>query len=121
MFSQGVTVILGLCYVVCTLLQIAGFATPAWVVSDYNGEIYESNGLWYSISCRNGGECEAKTYQQIHNEYKTAAGGMYILFICISFYIDSVAFVLGFNCTFAVYFHVLIVLLKNKNPAPKLQ
>lgn len=78
MFSQTVTVILGLCYVVCTLLQITGFATPAWVVSDYNGEIYESNGLWYSISCRDGGECEAKTYQEIHNEYKTAAGGMYM-------------------------------------------
>lgn len=76
MFSRSVTIVLGLCYVVCTLLQITGFATPAWVVSDYNGEIYESNGLWYCITCRDGGECEAKTYQEIHKEYKTAEGDM---------------------------------------------
>ena len=79
MFSRGVTVVLAIGYVFGTLLQIAGFATPAWVVSEYNGEIYESNGLWYSVSCRSGMGCEPKTYQQIYEEYNTSNKGMQVV------------------------------------------
>ena len=79
MFSRGVTVVLAIGYVFGTLLQIAGFATPAWVVSEYNGEIYESNGLWYSVSCRSGMGCETKTYQQIYEEYNTSNKGRQVV------------------------------------------
>lgn len=61
----------------CTLLQIVGFGTPAWVVSDYNGEIFDSCGLLFCVSCRNGSGCETKTYLQTYQEYNTADGGMW--------------------------------------------
>lgn len=77
MFPQGVNIALGLSYMLCTLLQIVGFGTPAWVVSDYNGEIFDSCGLLFCVSCRNGSGCETKTYLQTYQEYNTADGGMW--------------------------------------------
>uniref|UniRef100_A0A8W8K870 Uncharacterized protein n=1 Tax=Magallana gigas TaxID=29159 RepID=A0A8W8K870_MAGGI len=74
MFPQGVNIALGLSYMLCTLLQIVGFGTPAWVVSDYNGEIFDSCGLLFCVSCRNGSGCETKTYLQTYQEYNTADG-----------------------------------------------
>lgn len=74
MFPQGINIALGLSYMLCTLLQIVGFGTPAWVVSDYNGEIFDSCGLLFCVSCRNGSGCETKTYLQTYQEYNTADG-----------------------------------------------
>ena len=56
-----------------TALQLAGFATPGWDVSDYEG-LYQSNGLWYSVTCWDGG-CKTLTYYQQHLVDETAISG----------------------------------------------